>query len=236
MKELTFNESELADGVQSLLGKSINNVSAIRIHATEITAEIEANLNQAIQVILDRFGATKLFTAVSLTLKELATNAAKANLKHYLRNRWEKDAKSAPKDFMEEFRQILGNHGMSTYAPELKAEGLDVQIHMEFDKTKLILKVINGISPSESEKCRVQEKLKQAQGNPDLRKLHAENKADAEGAGLGMVLVMNALRSNGIDPKALTYDLQQANQVIAEVVFPFSAGKKSLEKTTHPQE
>lgn len=225
MNKLLIDEYQLTGDIQSLVAESITNVSFVGITATEITAAIEANLNLIVQAILGRFGAGDLLTTVTLALKELATNAAKANLKNFLNNQWAMDKNTAPKNPMEEFRRILGSQGMSTYAPALKAAGLSVQVGLSFDDTKLTLTVTNSIALPASEKQRLKDKLALAQKNPDLRKLHAQNNSDAEGAGLGMVMVMNALRSSGIDPLALTYNLEDPNQTIAEIVFPFSRAK-----------
>lgn len=227
MNELWIDEAHLADDIQSLVAESITNASPLRITATEITAATEASLNHIIRAILEKFGAPDLFTTVSLTLKELATNAVKANLKHHLRSLSPQTDQTA---FMNEFRAILGSQGISAYVPALKAAGLSVIIRFKFGPSGLELSITNPFALPESEKQRLNEKLAAARSNPDLRKLHEQNRQDAEGAGLGMVMVMNALKSSGIQANALTYDLHLKYETSVRVFFPFADGAKHLEK------
>lgn len=209
MDELLIDESRLSDSLESFVDQSILNGAAIRVVLTAITAFAEDRLDALLTIILKKNDAEHLYTIASLALKELVTNAARANLKHYMRRH---NKAGAP--------LFLSRELMEQFASDLKKTGLEVHVRIQVGAGYISLAVINTEAPSDEDKIRLKKQLSIARTEPDLRKLHAESKAGTEGGGIGLVMIANALRSAGISSNALTYDLDQDKLTIVEIKFP----------------
>jgi hypothetical protein len=208
------------------LAGSINNSPGLRLKAYAITSSAEDLIAHAVDLILSKYDAGDLQMSAKLILKELTTNAVKANLKYWLVSNGRLAAPSGSADFAAEFRKVLTTHGAGAFLDDLAEANLPVMIDFSFSPAGLLLQVANGYPMSPEEAGQLQEKLAQAAGAGDLRQFHDRGKGAAEGAGLGFALVLNVLKSAGLDPGALTFAADPENRMAAKIFIPFpSAGK-----------
>jgi hypothetical protein len=206
--------------VETQVRESITNETKIQLAAYVITPQAEEFLKSVLDAILEKYAAADLKMTGYVVLKELTTNAVKANLKHLLRMQKGRATDQSEAEFLAEFRQILSSGGALPFRNALKDAGLRVDIAFEFEEQKVILSVSNSFSLESEEKKRLAEKLQHATGGGDMRKFFEQNRRGAEGAGLGFTMVINALKSSGIDPGAFTFDMNGKDTTTARVAIP----------------
>jgi len=203
------------DDIKTKAVESIIKGEDVRLFTRVISPTIEDLLNHILDAILTRYQASDMQMAARLLMKELVTNAAKANFKYLLRQQ-NKAVISAP-----EFKKLLLELAMADYEPQLEEADLSITIEFLLLPQSWTLKVRNNCSLDPDEIARLKKKLEVATQGGDVRSLYESNKADAEGAGLGFVFIINALKSAGIDPAAFRLIPDAAGQIEAEIVFPF---------------
>lgn len=214
--------------LQTQVRESITNGRNICLTTYVITPQTEEFLKAVLDAIFDAFAVPDLKMTGYIILKELTTNAVKANLKHFLRIT-KPAAVSDEAAFMAEFRKILSSGGALPYRDALKKAGLKIDVVFAFQAQGIVLSVSNSFAIAGDEKNRLLEKLNQATAGGDMRKFFEKNKQDAEGAGLGFTMVFNSLKSAGIDPGALTFDTSSDKATTARIMIPV-AGRETRGK------
>src|SRR5688572_2821069 len=84
IEEYVIGDTHFTGDIQNSIDRSINNETRIRITATVTTPAANNAMNTVLEAILGKYGAGHLKVSAALVLKELVTNAMKANLKHFL--------------------------------------------------------------------------------------------------------------------------------------------------------
>ena len=225
-QNLFIDELREVDVLENNVRQSINNGTNVRLSAYVINAEAEQVLKAATDAVLERYGASDLVMTTALVVKELTTNAVKANFKHWLISEGKAGADATSPEFIAEFRKLLSSGGVEQYREQLKKASLKVDIHLEHNNAGMTLSVSNGFPVQEDEKNRLISKLNKATEAGDLRNFFDKNKKEAEGAGLGFALMINALKSAGFGEGALTFDTDANAATRARVKFSFAAAKK----------
>lgn len=214
---IMIDEARAAGEIRTEILGSMNKDSRVRLSAYTITPESEQHIKETLEEILSRFDQADLLMTAAIILKEIATNAVKANLKHLLlKGRTEAEAAA----FLPEFRKILQTGGPAAHRAELAAAGLMIEICLQFDESGLRLSARNGFPVEGAERDRLNEKWSKALQGGDMRQFFDRNRGDAEGAGLGFTMVINALKSGDIDPKSFRFDTEEG-KTAAAVFIPF---------------
>jgi hypothetical protein len=224
-ENVMIDEPRAVDDIQNMLRQSITNGINIRMSAYIINAEAEQILKTVMDAVLEKYDATDLGMTTALVVKELTTNAVKANLKHWLMMHGQPARDVASPEFIAEFRKIISSGSIEAYRERLQTASLKVDILLEHGSAGMTLSVSNGFPVQGAEKDRLLAKLNSATDAGDLRNFFDKNKKDAEGAGLGFALMINALKSAGFGAGALTFDADDDAATRARVVFSFKAAK-----------
>lgn len=162
-----------------------------------------------IDTILDRFfneaGIKFLMNKVSYCVHELATNAKKANTKRVYFKQKKLDIENMDHYVlgMKEFKtETIDN--IKYYLDEQKKQGYFIVIMLQLTEKSLKISVVNNSEMTQTEKQKVQHKLKIAESSASIGEIYDEIEDYSEGAGLGIVMMSHMLRTIGFGPDVLT--------------------------------
>lgn len=221
-----ITEADLPDKIEALIQHAVAENKLIKVIAYTVIPMTETGLRRISEVVLDKYNKLEILPAVVMILKELALNAAKANFKRILFQSKNLDLENLD-DYeigMKEFKELLSEDWAVEYGKKSKKINLHVEIKFNYNEQRLLLQVINNFPLSQTEEARVREKLKMAMRYEDIGQFFMECGDETEGAGLGLVLIMTALKSFDIDPHAFTIFTNKKNQTVARIEFPLQPG------------
>ena len=167
-----------------------------------------------IDSVLDRFlneaGIKFLMNKISYCVHELATNAKKANTKRvYFKCR--KLDISRPEHYetgMKDFKsETIDN--ISFYLDQQKRLGYFIVIMIQLTKSALKITVMNNSEMTPGEKEKVSHKLLIASKSSAIGDIYDQIEDYSEGAGLGIVMMSQMLRTMGFGPDVLKIESEQ---------------------------
>ncbi|HOJ49958.1 MAG TPA: HDOD domain-containing protein [Spirochaetota bacterium] len=169
-----------------------------------IDHEVEILIEEKLLKYLKEISRDDLFEALNYIIKELSSNANKANLKriHFRRKGLDINNKEhysiGVKDFSKEI-----NEKSELYFNLAKEMGFFVKIEMYIENNNLVINIIDNspILPFEIE--RIREKFKRAYRFKTLDEVFKEGIDFTEGGGLGLIVVILMLRKIGLDEKVM---------------------------------
>ena len=207
------------------IDKAITTDQPIKIRAYAILPVTECGMNYIAKTILKKYNRDDLLAPVYTSLKELALNGAKANVKTVLfkEQRIEMNNETDYARGMSMFKDELNEASIIQYATKAKEQNLMVEILYDYNPNRLIIEVINNRPISEKEETRIREKFKNAMKYDNIAQFYMDggNSSD-EGAGMGIILITMLLRGQGIDPHLFTIRSNHTDSTIAKVEFPIS--------------
>lgn len=185
--------------IYSALTRSI----PITITTHKVSRDTELRIEAILELILSEFGLTEVYDKISYCLKEIVTNAKKANTKRVY---FEKNGldMSSPKDYekgMDTFKEdTLAN--IDHYLNLQEEAGLYVKISFLSQGNTLVLNVRNNSEISQKELSRVYDRMARARSYHSMEEAFAEILDDSEGAGLGIVIMVLMLKKIGLSEDA----------------------------------
>ncbi|MBL8034728.1 MAG: hypothetical protein JNJ69_13565 [Leptospiraceae bacterium] len=212
----------VSEAVARAAEHSIREENRLIVRAYGFIPVTEHFLRDTVKQILHKFARPELAPALSVILKELTVNAAKANFKKIFFAEHNIDVHN-PEDYergMRMFREAISEQMSSEYGRKAKQANLNVHASFDFDKDRFIIEIKNNLPMTPMEERRAREKLRQAMQCTDMAEFMMENVDETEGAGLGLVLCLMALRSSAIDPHLLTISTNYENETIARLEVP----------------
>lgn len=221
---MTAKKKTLPQAIVAAAEKTLQAEDRLVIRAYGFIPVTEYFMRDFIKKILDKFNRPELAPALGMIIKELTVNAAKANFKRILFIENNIDV-TDPVDFergMKLFREAISESMALEYGKKAKSAKLNVHTTFDFDEDRLIVEIRNNLPMSRLEEERVREKFAQAMRCNDIAEFMMENVDETEGAGLGLILSLMALKSSQIDPHVLTISTNYENETIARVEIPFS--------------
>ena len=218
------NPVTLSENIVIAAENAIDAEERLIIKAYGFIPVTEFFMRDFVKKVMTKFKRPELASAVSMLIKELTVNAAKANFKKllFLENNIDVGNAEDYERGMKMFREAITETMPFEYGVKAKEASLNVHTSFDFDKDRIIIEVRNNLPMSQIEERRVREKLRQAMECEDIADFMMENADETEGAGLGIILSLMALKSSAIDPKALTISTDFRNETIARVEIPLN--------------
>lgn len=195
------------------------------VRAFGVIPPTEHFIRASVKEILKKFDRGDLAPAVTMIIKELTINAAKANFKKILFQENNINVHD-PEDHergMKMFRAAISEKMAMEYGLKARTASLNVTTSFDFDKDRLIIEIKNNLPMTVHEESRVRDKLRQAMECEDVAEYMMENVDETEGAGLGIILSLAALRTLGIDPHVLSIATNYEDMTVARLEIPLSA-------------
>lgn len=182
-------------------------------------------MRDSVNKILQKYERTDLAPAIAMIIKELTVNATKANFKKilFLENNIDVNDPADYERGMQLFRDAISETMSMEYGLKAKKASLNVVASFDFDKDRLIVEIRNNLAMSRLEESRVREKLRQAMECEDVAEFMMENVDETEGAGLGIILSLAALKSLAIDPHVLSISTNYQDLTVARLEIPLRA-------------
>jgi putative nucleotidyltransferase with HDIG domain len=211
-QELSVDEAKVKKAVQSGI--------PITITTYALPREIELYIDRVITAFLKQVDRENLRNYIVYCVQELAVNAKKANTKRvYFMERGldlnnPGDYKIGMATFMEDTLSNLGH-----YLRLQKEKGFYIKLILQIKNNDIIIEVRNNAAITTTELSRIHEKLNRARQYDSLREALGQVLDDAEGAGLGLVILALMLKKIGLNEDSFSIASSET-ETIAQVRIP----------------
>lgn len=232
---MVLGKPTIPDSIQAAADRAIDNGHRVMLRAYGVIPVTEIFIRDCVKKVLTRLKRTDLVPAVMMIVKELTVNAAKANFKRVMFQELRINPED-PADIergMKKFRESISETMAFEYGFKARDARLQVVTTMDFDDDRVIIEVCNNLAMTREEETRVRTKLRQAMECEDIAEFIMENVDETEGAGLGIMLSLMALKSSEIDPHALTISTNFRNETIARVEIPLTENYQPSRRRAH---
>ncbi len=189
--------------------------------------DLETEIDLTIREILKKYNRQDLQEVVYSTVKELAINGVKANLKSLIFQ--EKDIDRTDAESIEQgikvLHQVLASPDlMKEYDEKARVKKYKASLKLKHSSKRVIVMVTNSIPLSDEEEERIREKFKKALNYESIAEYYMDNldDAQAEGAGLGITMVVLLLKSVDINPHAFAIYKNRDGETVAKIEIPLS--------------
>lgn len=209
--------------------KAIEAEQPIKFRLYALLQDTEDDVNFIATEILNRYKKPELLSPVYTAIKELALNGAKANIKRVLFKELEIDENNPDsyEEGMRTFKEKLAESFVKEYAIKAKEMGLFVDVKFDYNRHRLIIEVENNSFLSEKEDKRIRGKFAKGSTYDNIAEFYMDTMDNAEGAGLGITLILMLIKAEGIDPHVFTIKSDFKTKTVAKLEFPLSASYKT---------
>ncbi len=213
---------------------AVKNGKYLTLKTHRMTDTVEKHIQYALDSILKKTEHERYIHSLYTILKELVINGCKANQKRIFFDERGYNIHN-PDDYIrgiEEYKKFFSEEMAIEFGKKAKEKRLYVLIDFEFDENGLKIEVINNSTITQQEEKIMREKLKRAMGYNDLAEFYMDQAmmGEAEGAGLGLALIIILLKGENIDPNFFRVIIGK-DKTIARLEIPFTdkfVSKRSL--------
>lgn len=202
---------------------AVKNDSDIVFITYSVLERTEEKIKFALAKILEKHNRYDLFTPVYSCLKELISNATKANAKKILMLEGEIKDINDSLEIVKKVRSILNEKSLLEYGLKTKKYGLSTRIYLKVYKKHLSVEVINNIPLNKKEMDRINDRIKKSSKYDNIAEFYMENPdPEAEGMGLGLSMVVVLLKNINITHKNFAVTTNGSDKTYAKVLIPLS--------------
>jgi putative nucleotidyltransferase with HDIG domain len=187
---------------------------------TSLPHESHALLDRILEIYLVELGQERILEPLSYCLKELIINAQKANTKRlYFEEKGlditnEKDYENGMRDFRRESSERL-EHWMDL----LKEKGLVIAVTFHTTGGSLSISVRNNAELTTREQSRIFDRIARARAFHSFVEALAQPIDPTEGAGLGILILLQFLKRIGLGEEAFAIEAQDG-ETVASLAIP----------------
>jgi regulator of replication initiation timing len=181
---------------------TIENGKILSLKTHKVSKSVEENIQKAIELILDRLTHATLVPTLYTIIKELAINACKANQKRIFFEERGFDITN-PEHYSKglvEYKASFSEAMSDEFGNKAKKKGYYCLINFNYNVDGITVEVVNNTPIAKQEEKSIREKLEKGMGYDDIAQFYMDNADNAEGAGLGLALILIMLKGEGIDP------------------------------------
>jgi putative nucleotidyltransferase with HDIG domain len=212
--ELVVDEEKVKKAIQSGLPLTITTYT--------LPKEIEAYIEQVIEVFLRHTNQSKLKDYIVYCVLELVINAKKANTKRvYFTERGLDIENSNDYKFgMEKFKEETITR-IPYYLQLQKEKGLYIKVQLQIKRNTILIEIRNNAKATKTEQLRIHDKLARSRQYNNLEDAMTHILDDSEGAGLGLVILVLMLKKIGLDDDSFTFKTTDKDTV-ASISIPLN--------------
>ncbi|MDC7241816.1 MAG: hypothetical protein PQJ50_15795 [Spirochaetales bacterium] len=216
---------------RSLVEYAISESKTLTVKTTSYLSRERKYIDHILKQYLQEIEKPFMVNQVAYCLHELAGNANRANAKRIYFDEKGLDIHSSGdyRQGLSTFRsEAFGN--IKEYNAKQKAAGLYIKIDFHLHKTRLKIRVRNNTPLTGEEKSRIDRKfeaMKQFSSIPDAYTLLEDS---SEGAGLGLVMILQLLDNLGFGNEALSID-SDGTETIATLYLSAEEDSLALEES-----
>lgn len=193
---------------------------SLSIKSYTLPQDIEAQLQQILLIFLREAGQESAANSLEYCVRELTTNAKKANTKRafFLENQIDIHDASAYRAGMQRFkRETLEN--IHYWLQQQEKAGLYIRVTFCIAGGEFLLEVANNTRMTETEHRRVYDRIIRSRGFHTMAEAMAEVLDDSEGAGLGIAILVLMLKKLGLPETAFDITVEDG-ETVARIRIP----------------
>ncbi|MDY6935988.1 MAG: hypothetical protein SVZ03_17440 [Spirochaetota bacterium] len=209
--------------IQTELINAVNNGDDIVFLSYSMLDDTEDRIKLVLQIILKNYQKDEWFTPLYSCIKELLSNAIKANAKRIL---IDEGVIKDPDNIIEvvnKLRTILNEESLLEYGIKVKEKRLSTRIFLMVQDDTLIIKVVNNLRLSSRELKRINDRIEKSYHYDSIAEFYLDNPDPvAEGMGLGLSMVVVLLKNIDIDPHNFTVTTDGREKTYAKIEIPLN--------------
>ena len=189
---------------------------------TSLPHESHALLDRILEVYLAELGQEQILEPLSYCLKELIINAQKANTKrvYFEEKGLDLNDRAQYEKGMEEFRRESAER-MDHWISRLKERKLSIAVTFHSTGSHLTIAVRNAVELSQKEQMRIFDRIARARAFGSFVEALSTPLDSSEGAGLGIMILMQFLKRIGLGEEAFSIESQNG-ETVAAVSIPMN--------------
>ena len=178
--------------------KAINNNERFYVQFSFFTPEVESIFMKIIHRTLEKHDILYLKEMLITVIREVITNAVKANTKRLYFKQMNLDISKT-----EDYRKGMETFKTDVFASEtdiftrLKEVNLLVRVIFDYHQESLRINIINNTPIIEEEQRKIESRIKKAYTYNDISEVFEDVMDDSEGAGLGLIMALMLFKNAG---------------------------------------
>jgi len=183
--------------------KAIENNERFYVQFNFFSPDVEAIFMKIIHRVLERHDILYLKEMLITVIREVITNAVKANTKRLYFKQMNMDITQK-----EEYRKGMETFKADVYAGEtdifekLNEYNLLVRVIIDYHQESLRFTIINNTPIIEEEQRKIESRIKKAYSYNDISEVFEDVMDDSEGAGLGLIMALMLFKNAGFSQDA----------------------------------
>ena len=209
---------------KELLDKTLSRKGEIVIVAYSLLEKTENIAKYILYTTFQRHNKEDLLDPVFSSLKELTTNAIKANIKKILIDEGKIENPDDPMCVVRGIKSVLNEKSLLEYGIRCMEEKLSMRMHIGITDSLVTIRVIDPLPLTADQIERIQSKIERAYSYENLAMCYLENPDPlAEGMGLGLSMVVVLLKGSGIPPENFTIVSDPVeSKTTAQIIVPLT--------------
>lgn len=209
---------------KSTIHDTLQNAEPIQIVFYENDTGINTLIKNIISETMQYYQQTEdLADVVYGCVKELLINATRANLKRtfFMKNNLDMNDMGQYVRGLSLMRRSIDTGEYQNYTESLHNQDRWVIFDLKHSKDGIRINVINNSEIIDVEEKRIRMKLRVAMKYTDIAEFYSKEKDESEGAGMGITIIINLMKSAGLDPKLFRI-WSKDETTIARIEIPFT--------------
>lgn len=183
----------------------------------------EEKIRYALAKALEVRGKEEWITPLFSCIKELTSNATKANAKQILYDEGAINPEDDIIEIVKKVKTILNEEALLDYGIKCKNRRLSTRTYLKFQDDRLVIEVVNNLPLSRRDMHRIENRIDQSSKYDNIAEFYLENPDPAaEGMGLGLSMVVLLLKSINIDYRNFTVTTDNLSKTFARITIPLA--------------
>ncbi|MGA2615554.1 MAG: HDOD domain-containing protein [Spirochaetia bacterium] len=202
--------------------RAVRNSIPLVFRLTSLPPESFPLIDRILEMYLAELGQEKLLEPLSYCVKELISNAQKANAKriyfeeHGLEISRGEDYERGMKDFIAEMSSNLAH-----FVQQLRERRLAIDVTFHATGDSFMISVSNSTALTAAEQKRINDRIVRARAFHSFFEALEASFDSTEGAGLGIMILLQFLKRIGLGEEALSIRTE-GGKTVASIVIPIS--------------
>lgn len=214
---------ESPEAYQNEIITAVRNESDIVFVSYSALEKTEEKIKFALAKILEKHNRIDLFTPIFSCIKELISNATKANAKKILMEEGVIKNPDDTEEVVRKVRSILNEKSLLEYGIKAKQHKMSTRIYLKVYKKHLFIEVINNIPLNKKDMAKVNDRIKKSSKYDNIAEYFMDNPdPEAEGMGLGLSMVVVLLKNINITHRNFVLTTDGTTKTYAKMLIPLS--------------
>lgn len=211
------------ESYQNEIITAVRNESDIVFVSYSALEKTEEKIKFALAKILEKHNRIDLFTPIYSCIKELISNATKANAKKILMEEGVIKNPDDTEEVVRKVRSILNEKSLLEYGIKAKQHKMSTRIYLKVYKKHLFIEVINNIPLTKKDMAKVNDRIKKSSRYDNIAEYFMDNPdPEAEGMGLGLSMVVVLLKNINITHRNFVLTTDGTTKTYAKMLIPLN--------------